>query len=200
MALLCTIICIYDDQGFPGGSVSKKIWLQCRRCRFDPWFGKISWRRKWQPTLVFLPGKAHRQRRLAGCSPWGGKRVSTTQQLTHHCYDDRGSSTYFSQCIDGQCEYRRAYILLQTDFESWAIHLIQYPSFLTSKICVCVCVLVAQSCLTLRPIDCSLPNSSVHGILQARILEWVAIPFSWGTSRPRYLTQVSRISGRFFTI
>ena len=68
------------------------------------------------------------------------------------------------------------------------------------NMCVCVCVLVAQSCLTLRPMDCSLPNSSVHGILQARILEWVAIPFSWRTSRPRYLTQVSCISGRFFTI
>ena len=58
---------------FPGGSVSKKIWLQCRRCRFDPWFGKISWRRKWQPTLVFLPGDFHGQRSLVGSSPWGHK-------------------------------------------------------------------------------------------------------------------------------
>ena len=48
-------------------------------------------------------------------------------------------------------------------------------------VCVCVCVLVAQSCLTLcDPMDCSLPGSSVHGILQARILEWVA--FSRGSS------------------
>ena len=46
---------------------------------------------------------------------------------------------------------------------------------------VCVCVLVAQSCPTLcDPLDCSPPGSSVHGILQARILEWVAIPFSKG--------------------
>ena len=45
--------------------------------------------------------------------------------------------------------------------------------------CVCVCVLVAQLCPTLcDPIDCSLPDSSVHGVLQARILEWVAISFS----------------------
>ena len=44
---------------------------------------------------------------------------------------------------------------------------------------VCVCVLVAQSCPTLcNPTDCSLPGSSVHGVLQVRILEWVAIPFS----------------------
>ena len=46
-----------------------------------------------------------------------------------------------------------------------------------------MCVLVAQSCLTLcDPMDCSPPGSSVHGILQARILEWVAIPFSRGPS------------------
>ena len=56
---------------------------------------------------------------------------------------------------------------------------------------------VAQSCPTLcNPMDCSLPGSSVHGILQARILEWVAISFSRGSSRPRDRTQVSCIVGR----
>ena len=48
--------------------------------------------------------------------------------------------------------------------------------------------------------DCSLPGSSVHGILQARILEWVAIPFSRGSFQPRDQTQVSCIAARFFTI
>ena len=48
-----------------------------------------------------------------------------------------------------------------------------------------VCVLVAQSCPTLcDPMDCSLPDSSVHGIFQARLLGWVAIPFSKGSSSP----------------
>jgi len=47
---------------------------------------------------------------------------------------------------------------------------------------------------------CSLPGSSVHGILQVRILEWVAIPFSRGSSQPRDQTQVSFIAGRFFTM
>ena len=62
-------------------------------------------------------------------------------------------------------------------------------------------VLVAQSCLTLwDPMDCSLPGSSVHRILQARILEWVAISFSRGSSWPRDQTQVSCIPGRPFTI
>ena len=65
----------------------------------------------------------------------------------------------------------------------------------------CVCVLVAQSCLTLcNPMEYSPPGSSVHGTLQARILEWVAIPFSRGSSWPRDQTQVSHISGWFFTI
>ena len=39
--------------------------MRCKRCRFDPWVGKIPWRRKWQPTPVFLPGKSHGQRSLA---------------------------------------------------------------------------------------------------------------------------------------
>ena len=66
---------------------------------------------------------------------------------------------------------------------------------------VCMCVLVTQSCLTLcDPTDCSLPGFSVHGILQAAILEWIAIPFSRGTSQPRDRTLVSCITGRFFTI
>ena len=51
-----------------------------------------------------------------------------------------------------------------------------------------------------NPMDCSPPGSSVHGILQARILEWVAISFSKGSSQPRDRTQVSCTAGRFFTI
>ena len=64
-----------------------------------------------------------------------------------------------------------------------------------------VCVKVAQSHLTLcNPMDCILPGPSVHGILQARILDWVAIPFSRGSSQPRDRTQVSHIAGGFLTI
>ena len=70
--------------------------------------------------------------------------------------------------------------------------------------------LVAQLCPTLAtprtvsdpldPMDCSLPGSSVHGIFQARILEWVAISFSRGSSRLRNRTWVFYIAGRFFTV
>ena len=62
-------------------------------------------------------------------------------------------------------------------------------------------VLVAQSCLTLcNPMDCSPPGSSVHGILQTRILEWVAMSSSRGSFQPRDQTQVCHITGKFFTI
>ena len=60
--------------------------------------------------------------------------------------------------------------------------------------------LIAQSCPALHdPMNCSSPSSSIHGILQARILEWVAIPFSRESSQPRDPTWVSCIAGRFFT-
>ena len=70
---------------------------------------------------------------------------------------------------------------------------------------MCVCVKkeseVAQLCPTLcTPVDCSLPSSSVHGILQARILERVSISFSRGSSRPRDWTWVFWIAGRHFTV
>ena len=102
----------------------KKICLHYRRPAFDPWVGKIPWRRVWQPTLVFLPGEFHGQRILVGYCPWGHKESDMTEQL----------STWW---------------------------------------------LVAQLCPTLcGHLDCNPPGSSVLGILHARILEWVAIPFS----------------------
>ena len=58
-----------------------------------------------------------------------------------------------------------------------------------------------QSCLAwCDPLECSLPGSSVHGILQARILEWIAMLFSRGSSWPRDWTQISCTAGRFFTV
>ena len=73
--------------------------------------------------------------------------------------------------------------------------------YLISKRSIVEWVKVAQSCLTLWDLmDCNPPGSSVHGILQARIGEWVAIAFSRGSSPPRDQTWVSCILGRFFTI
>ena len=49
---------------------------------FDPWVGKISWRRRRQPTPILLPGEFHRQRSLAGYSPWGRKEADRTERLS----------------------------------------------------------------------------------------------------------------------
>ena len=75
-----------DYQGLPWWLIGKEPachCLQCRRCRFDPWVRKIPWRRKWQPTPVFLPGEFHGQWGLTGYSPWGYKESDTTEWLTH---------------------------------------------------------------------------------------------------------------------
>ena len=68
--------------GLPSGASGKELACQCRRHRrhgFDSWVGKIPWRRTWQPSLVFLPGKSHGQTRLVGYSPWGRKELAMTE-------------------------------------------------------------------------------------------------------------------------
>ena len=59
----------------------ERIHLQCRKPGFDPWVGKIPWGRKQQPIPVFLPRELHRQKSLAGYSPWGCKESGTTERL-----------------------------------------------------------------------------------------------------------------------
>ena len=72
-------ICLTFSQGYclglPRWLSGKECACQHRRCRFDPWFGKIPWRRKWQPTPAVLPEKSHGQRSLVGYSSWGHKRL-----------------------------------------------------------------------------------------------------------------------------
>ena len=85
-------------RGFPGLSAVKKSTCQCKRCGFGPWVGKIPWRRKWQPTPVFLSGKSREQRSLVGYSPWGckGVRHNWAQQrvLRNICYQASRSMQY----------------------------------------------------------------------------------------------------------
>ena len=77
--LYCSIVLL---GGFPRGTSGKELACQGRRhkrCRFDPWVEKTLWRRAWQTTAVFLPGKSHGQRSLAGYSPWGHKESDTIE-------------------------------------------------------------------------------------------------------------------------
>ena len=65
-------------KGFPDGSAVKNPPAILERPEFDPWIGRIPWRKKWQPTPGFLPEKSHRQRSLAGDSPRGRKESDMT--------------------------------------------------------------------------------------------------------------------------
>ena len=81
----CIVTC------FPGGSEVKSFCFQCGRPGFNPWVGKIPWRRKWQPTPVFFPGESREWRSLVDPSPWGHKESDTTERLHyyyHHHYSD----------------------------------------------------------------------------------------------------------------
>ena len=112
----------------------------------DSWVRKIPWRRKWQPTPVILPGEFHRQRSLAGDSPWGCKESDMTEQLS----------------------LTLAFWIIISSEQCLIISKVCVPSFpkcLASQSWPALC----------DPLNCSLPSSSVHGISQTRILEWVVI-------------------------
>ena len=154
--------------------------LQCRRHKFNPWVWKIPWRRKWQPTPVFLPGEFYGQRNLAGYSPWSCKESDTTQWLTHYQEKMRRwiptlvfmwesqmpnpiNVTLFVpnslQCLLSQVpssQMDRALVLAKnhlSDAWNWFI------PFRNSK---CKISSVAQSCPTLcDPMDCSTPGLPV---------------------------------------
>ena len=78
--------------GFPCGTSGKEPARQCRRRkrhRFEPWVRKIPWKRKWQPSPVFLPGESHGQRSLAGYDPQGHRESDTTEGLHAHAHESK---------------------------------------------------------------------------------------------------------------
>ena len=86
--------------------ISKRIHLQCRSYRrygFDPWVRKILWRRKWQHSLVFLPGEFDGQRGLVGYSPWACKESHKTEQLTQSVFKNIHVQNYVTLLI--LCKY-----------------------------------------------------------------------------------------------
>ena len=92
---------LQSDKGFSWWFSGEEHTCQCRRPGFDPWVGKIPWRREQQPTPVFLPGISRRQRSLA-YSPWGRKRVGhnlvtkTTTYLINDLHLEFIKNTYKS--------------------------------------------------------------------------------------------------------
>ena len=82
-----TVVHFFFFMGFPDGTSGKESACQCRRHKrheFNRWVRRISWSRKWQLTLVFLPGKSHGQKSLAGYSLWGHTESDRTEQLSTH--------------------------------------------------------------------------------------------------------------------
>ena len=175
------------------------IHLQCRRPQFDSWVRKIPWRRDRLPTPVFLGfpcGSAGKESDYMagdmglipglGRSPGEGKGYPLQYSSLENSMDCIVPGVAKSQTRLSNIFYNNFWLIL-TCTKRWGL--------------TCKWVLVIQSPPTLcNPMDCSLPSSSVYGILQARILEWVVIPFSRGPSQTRGRVRVSCIAGRFFTI
>ena len=89
LKLQVRVFCNSRPTLFPGGVSDKEPACQCRRCKrhgFDPWAGKIPWRKAWQHTPVFLIGESHGQRSLAGYSPSDHTELDMTQATQHVFY------------------------------------------------------------------------------------------------------------------
>ena len=85
---------------FPSGTSGKKPAYQCRRHKrlgFNPWVGKMPWKRKWQPTPVFLPGESRGQRGLPSYSSWGRKELDTSNWACMHVRE-RAKSGMTARC------------------------------------------------------------------------------------------------------
>ena len=173
-----------------------------RRHKFDPWVRKIPWRRARQPTPVFLPQESRRQRSLEGYSSWGHKRVGhnlgTKQQPQSHHLLSISTTTTITPGLYPYPSFMLAKVasgmqFLNSDSATWE------GDLGLDRFLACMHAKSFQSCSTLcGPMDCSPPGFSVHGILQARIPEWVVISFSRGSSQPRDRTQVSYTGRQVF--
>ena len=144
-----------------------------------------------------MPGKSHGQRSLAGYSPWGHKELDTTERLSlyhlsrpHQPILGLYSWSLISPPLNSQSTSHLVYGCLSSCLISLrTVSSLRTESKTNSFLCPSISYLifkclVAQSCMTLcNCMDCNLPGSSVHGIFQTRILEWVAISFSRGSSR-----------------
>ena len=88
---------VLDSSRLPRWQSGKESACQHRRCGFDPWVGKMPWRRKWQPSLVVFPRKSHSQRSSAGFSSWGCKSESrnlATDNSNGHSVSQRHSTGF----------------------------------------------------------------------------------------------------------
>ena len=97
---------------------------------FNPWVGKIHFRRKWQPPPVFLPGESNGQRSLVGCSPWGRKELDTTESLNHY-HHAVGRGFYSHAEVTVFCPLYRHVFRSLVPLE-WLYHLFELPALPSS--------------------------------------------------------------------
>ena len=145
------------------------------------------WRRQWWPTPVLLPGKSHGRRSLVSYSPRGREESDTTERLHFHFALEKEMATHSSVLawrIPGMGE--------PGGLPSMGSHGVGHDwSDLAACTHVHACSVAKSSPTLCDPMECRLPGSSVHGIFQARILEWIAIFFSRGSSRFKDWTRIS---------
>ena len=162
----------------------------------------------------WTPGVGAGQGGVACCDSWGRKESDTTEQLNwtelimlctrfyaqlKRCKSKEiiGTAVPFENSGGSYVQrwlgmFAISVTLMFTYFLNW--------SKVAVQCCVSFCCLTPWITYMNTYMPCSLPGSSVHGIFQARILEWVAIPFSRGSSQLRNQTQVSHTAGRLFTV
>ena len=120
-----------NSLGFPGRLRWWRVCLQCGRPRFDPWIGKMLWRRKWQPTPVFLPGKSHGQRSLAGYSSWERKESDMTEQHRFHFLNSL--VWWASQILSVACWSFKLYLFYLYSTSRWSKSFWWKKNFLLRK-------------------------------------------------------------------
>ena len=185
---------LFSFIGFPGGAELKTLPANAGGAKDAgsiPGWGRFPWSKKWQPTPVFLPGKSHGQRSLAGAGSWGHSQTqlsnwaqnSTSNIFYPHYY----LSMYFIDFFITHLYWLVWHSLLNENLASILLQQYLHNIILTSYGNFSKCDMPAaaaaakslQSCPTLcDPIDGSPPGSAIPGILQARTLEWAAISFS----------------------
>ena len=143
------------------------------------WLSDWTELRKWQHAAVFLPGKFHGLRSLMGYSPWCCKEWDVTEQ----------ARMLFSTSFNYECSQQ----MTVTWSELWLLSSIGTMNIFISHLVTAYMeisfILIESESHSVVSDFCNTMDYTVHGILLARILEWVAVPFSRGSSQPRDQTQ-----------
>ena len=151
------------------------IHLQYRRPGFNPWVGKIPWKREWIPTPVFWPGEFHRQRSLAGYGSWGCKGSDTTEQLSHvHL-------PHFKIFVTAASDFSVAVSVLVCSgcYNKNTIGWVAYKQISISNGSACMLSLFSR--VRLFAIPWTVARQALLSVGFSRILEWVAMPSSKGS-------------------